>query len=113
MENVEKPIFEAKNILSDNFSMEVLKLFGQIISSSNKFPSSIYKANKSLSWFGMDYKNIHAYPNDCILYQKEHENPNECSIYNKSRWKSNSNETKVEKGVPTKVLWYFTQLLRF
>ncbi|KAL5702872.1 hypothetical protein ACHQM5_028036 [Ranunculus cassubicifolius] len=37
---------------------------------------------------GMDYKTIHACPNDCILYWKDNATLSRCPTCGASRWKS-------------------------
>ena len=39
----------------------------------NTLPTQNYDAKKILCPMGMEYKRIHACPNDCILYRKEFE----------------------------------------
>ncbi|XP_020270940.1 uncharacterized protein LOC109846125 [Asparagus officinalis] len=50
---------------------------------------------------GLDYKKIHACPNDCMLYRGEDEEKVACSKCGESRWKAN------KQDVPAKVLRYF------
>ena len=60
----------------------------------------------------MEYKKIHACPNDCILYQNEFMDASKCPVCETSRWKKNSKgEDKTE--IPTKVLWYIPPISRF
>ena len=54
---------------------------------------------------GMSYDKIHAYPNDCVLFQNEYASLNECPKCGLSRYK--------KKLSPAKVLWYFPIILIF
>ena len=42
-----------------------------MLSVNNEMPLSMYEAKKTLNALGMEYKKIHACPNDCILYRNE------------------------------------------
>lgn len=76
-----------------------------------KLPTSFYAAQKMVKRLGLDYKQIHACPNDCMLYWKEHENDKFCHICKASRWKLDEKQKKEgalpDHGVPAKVLRYF------
>jgi len=52
-----------------------------------KIPESFNKTKAMIKNLCLDYKKIHACPNDCMLYWKEHENDDTCSTCNTSRWK--------------------------
>jgi len=41
-----------------------------------ELPKNFQKAKNILRNLGLDYKNIHASPNDCMLHWKEHERDN-------------------------------------
>nr|KYP42000.1 hypothetical protein KK1_036616 [Cajanus cajan] len=67
---------------------------------------------------GLQYKKIHACPNDCILYRKEFETLHKCPCCGLSRYKlkdggGSSDEDVYEKGGPAKVLWYLPIIPRF
>ncbi|KAI5435930.1 hypothetical protein KIW84_022381 [Lathyrus oleraceus] len=71
---------------------------------------SFNKTKAMISDLGLDYKKIHACPNDCMLYWKERENDNSCNICKASRWKefpeveSESYEhAKYDHKVPAKI----------
>jgi len=58
---------------------------------------------------GMEYKKIHACPNDFILYRKKFESLHKCPRCGVSRYKVKDYESEeyyVKKGHPTKALWY-------
>ena len=79
------------------------------------------KAKKMIKDLGLDYKKIDACPNDCILFWKEYKNIESCPKCGTSRWQINENanigpeeiETPVKtKKIPTKILRYFSLILR-
>lgn len=49
-----------------------LALLNEILLDDNEMSDFLYEAKKILCTLGMGYENIHAYPNDCILYHKEY-----------------------------------------
>ncbi|XP_073153787.1 uncharacterized protein [Henckelia pumila] len=102
---------KAKYNWSDKSFTDMLLLFGEMLPDKNELPLSLYDAKKSLCALGMDHVRIHACPNDCILYRKEYEDFANCPTCGTSRWKVGNN-SKV-KGVPAKVLWYFSPIPRF
>jgi len=58
---------------------------------------------------GLEYRKIHACPNDCILYRKEFEGLHKCPRCGVSRYKvkdDDKDEDDFKKGPPAKVLWY-------
>lgn len=55
------------------------------IPSDHKLPHSIYDVRKALAELNIDYKKNHAFPNDCILYEKEYVDTKECPKCKKSR----------------------------
>ena len=82
------------------------------IPNGNELPQNFYEAKKIVSKFGLDYKKIHACPNNCQLFWKDTENDDSCSICKASRWKDKESETKLtkkerKKATPSKVLRYF------
>ncbi|XP_021746079.1 uncharacterized protein LOC110711949 [Chenopodium quinoa] len=78
----------------------------------NELPKSYYYAKKLMCPFGLEYKKIHACPNDCVLYRNEYEELEECPRCGKSRYKRKSCNAGM-KGPPTKVLWYLPIIPRF
>ena len=73
----------------------------------------MYEANKTLRSLCMDYQKIHPCPNNCILYCKEFENASSYIVCKCSRWKVNKTSKEDKKGIPVKVLWYISPILRF
>ena len=84
-----------------------------MLSVNNEIPLSMYEAKKTLNASGMEYKKIHACPNDCILYRNELNDASSCPTCGTSRWKVNKAEARNTKRIPTKVLWYFPPIPRF
>ncbi|XP_058746397.1 uncharacterized protein LOC131619303 [Vicia villosa] len=97
----------------------LLELLKEAIPNLN-IPESFNKTKAMISDLGLDYKKIHACPNDCMLYWKEHENDNSCNICKTSRWKEfpqveseSSEHAKYDHKVPAKVLRHFPLIPRF
>ena len=67
-----------------------------------KLPKNFQEAKSIVRDLGLDYKKIHACPNDCMLYWKEHEKENFCSKCKVSRWKSDKVPAKVLRHFPLK-----------
>jgi len=59
---------------SDKSFTSLLKVVQDILLEENMMPKSYYQAKKILCPMGMEYKKIHACPNDCILYMKKYIN---------------------------------------
>ncbi|XP_062103630.1 uncharacterized protein LOC133814719 [Humulus lupulus] len=95
---------------SDISFTNLLDLTKEILPKDNEMPSSLYEAKKTLCTLGMDYKKIHACPNDCVLYSNNLENATRCPTCKTSRWKRGK---EGKKGIPAKVLWYFPPIPRF
>ncbi|XP_062114091.1 uncharacterized protein LOC133825119 [Humulus lupulus] len=95
---------------SDISFTKLLDLVKEILPKDNEMPSSLYEAKKTLCTLGMDYKKIHACPNDCVLYRNNLENATECPTCKTSRWKRGK---EGKKRIPAKVLWYLPPIPRF
>jgi len=54
---------------------------------SNTLPNRMYKAKEILCPMRIEYKKIHACPNDCILYRKVYANLRSCPKGGLSRYK--------------------------
>ena len=128
LEDAEKPIYpgskfsklstlvklynlKARHGWSDVGFSDLLAFCKELMPSENEILISLYKENKTLSTLGMEYKKIHSYPNDCILYRKKFLEANSCPVCKYSRWKLNSSN-KERKGITTKVLGYILQIPR-
>ncbi|XP_024163761.2 uncharacterized protein LOC112170658 [Rosa chinensis] len=103
---------KAKHGMSDAAYSDWLIAFGELLPEGNEIPTSVYEAKKTLGALGMDYRKIHACPNDCILYRKQYTDNVNCPTCGVSRWKVGKN-SKEREGVPAKVLWYFPPIPRF
>ena len=51
-------------------SLKLLQLLRDMLLEPNTLPNRNYEAKKILCPMGMEYKKIHACPNDCMLYRK-------------------------------------------
>ncbi|XP_044416519.1 uncharacterized protein [Triticum aestivum] len=103
---------KSMNKWSDKSFGDLLDTLRMAIPDGNELPQNFYEAKKIVSKFGLDYKKIHACPNNCQLFWKDKENDDFCSICKASRWKDKEPETKLtkkerKKATPSKVLRYF------
>ena len=71
---------------------------------NNELPASTYEAKKVVCPLGLEVQNIHACPNDCILYRgEEYENLNACPVCGALRYKiSRDDPGDVEGERPRK-----------
>jgi len=100
---------KARNGWTDRSFTELLEFLHEILLQGNTLSTSHYEAKKILCPMGLEYRKIHACPNDCILYRKEFEGLHKCPRCGISRYKvkdDDGNEDDMKKGPPTKVLWY-------
>ena len=97
---------KARHGWTDKSFTELLELLKDMLPEGNTLPDRNYDAKKILCPMGMEYKKIHACPNDCILYRKEYESLHECPVYGISHYKAkdfdNMNDVRTE-GPPAKV----------
>ncbi|RVW33032.1 hypothetical protein CK203_101237 [Vitis vinifera] len=98
---------------SDKSFSDLLQILGDMLPVNNEMPLSMYEAKKTLNALGMEYKKIHACPNDCILYRNELNDASSCPTCGTSRWKVNKVGARNTKRIPAKVLWYFPPIPRF
>jgi len=96
----------------------LLELLKEAIPNLN-IPESFNKTKKMIVDLGLDYKKIHACPNDCMLFWKDHENDDFCNICKASRWKvfpqvegESPEQVKNDYNVPAKVLRHFPLIPR-
>ena len=98
---------KAKNGWSDKSFTELLDLLADMLPEGNELPKRNYEAKKMLCPMGLQYKKIHACPNDCILYRKEFEGEHKCPHCGASRYKLKGNHDtefdETTKGPPAKV----------
>jgi len=88
---------------------ELLEFLHEILPQDNTLSTSHYEAKKILCPIGLEYRKIHACPNDCILYRKEFEGLHKCPRCGVSRYKvkdDDKDEDDMKKGPSAKVLWY-------
>ncbi|KAL6315678.1 hypothetical protein AAG906_005769 [Vitis piasezkii] len=97
---------------SDKSFSDLLQILGDMLPVNNEMPLSMYEAKKTLNALGMEYKKIHACPNDCILYRNELNDASLCPTCGTSRWKVNKVGARNTKKIPAKVLWYFPPIPR-
>ncbi|XP_010681270.2 uncharacterized protein LOC104896251 [Beta vulgaris subsp. vulgaris] len=91
-------LFKCLNGISNVAFGDLLELLREAFPMA-QFPKSFDESKNIVRNLGLDYKKIHACPNDCILYRKELEGDNICPKCETSRWKSDK--------IPAKVLRYF------
>ncbi|XP_042472108.1 uncharacterized protein LOC122054736 [Zingiber officinale] len=104
--------YKSTNGHTDNSFNELLKILGDMLPEKNTLPKDVYSMRKLLKLFDLGYEKIHACPNDCCLFRKELKDLDSCPKCGSSRWKVDKVTTKVCKGVPEKVLRYFTVIPR-
>ena len=112
-----KAIVEAFNLkskhgMTNKLLTDMLDMIRNWLPEGNVLPVSARDAKKSLTSLGMEYKKIHACPNDCILYRGAYADATSCPTCGVSRYKL-GNDNNVRIGVPAKVLWYFPPIPRF
>ena len=79
----------------------------------NELSRSFYEAKKVMRSLGIDYKKIHACPNNCILYRGEYKSLENCPKCGQSQWKLERKKERKSTGVPEIFLWYLPPILRF
>jgi len=81
----------------------------EMFPNGNTLPTQNYAAKKIVCLMSMEYKKIHAWSNDGILYKKEFEDLKKCPKCGLSRYKMKTNSEdsgQIEKEGPTlKVVW--------
>jgi Transposase-associated domain len=76
---------KVKNVWSDNSFTSLLQLLGEMLPENNSMPDSTYRVKKLLCPLSMEVERIHAFSNDCILYQNEYSDLDKCPKCNASR----------------------------
>lgn len=93
--------------VSNKFTDELLQFLSQdLLPKGNKLPGSHYAARKTIQKLGLNYNNIHACPDGCVLYEDEHADLNTCPHCFKSRWMEGRN------CIPAKVIRHFPLIPR-
>jgi len=101
-------LFKEKNRWTNKSFTEILEILCEIIRKGNTLPNHNYEAKKILCLMGMEYKKIHACPNDCILYRNEFDDEKQCPTCELSRYQvKDGNDDDCSKRPPAKVLWHF------
>ena len=72
-------------------------------------PSTCREARQLLVELGVEYKQIHACQNDCILYRGEYQNKQECPVCKEKRYRTDVQSPTV----PNKVLRHMPNNLEF
>jgi hypothetical protein len=72
---------------SDTSFSALLELLTKVLPKPNDLPSSNYQAKKIICLLTLVIEKIHAFPNHCILYQKEHKFKDRCPRCNATRYK--------------------------
>nr|KYP66441.1 hypothetical protein KK1_012735 [Cajanus cajan] len=107
---------KARNGWTDKSFTELLELLKEMLPEDNTLPNRNYKAKKILCPMGLEYKKIHACPNDCILYTNDFATLKVCPTCGLSRFKKKTDGSNGEEeieGPPAKVLWYLPIIPRF
>ncbi|RVW72902.1 hypothetical protein CK203_056355 [Vitis vinifera] len=84
---------------SDKSFSDLLQILGDMLPVNNEMPLSMYEAKKTLNALGMEYKKIHACPNDCILYRNELNEASSCPTCGMSRFKRMFQSPKIAKDL--------------
>ena len=93
--------------VSNKFTDELLQyLATDLLPRGNRMPCNHYEARKMIRKLGLEYKNIHACPNGCILYKEEHADLSTCPECSKRRWLEGSD------SMPTRVVRHFPLIPR-
>ena len=103
--------------MTDKAMTMILELFNDAFPHI-KTPSSFYESKKTITKLGLNYKKIHACPNNCMLYwgNEEDEARQLCKVCNTSRWKEKKKKgdmddlcgsNRVTRKVLAKVVRYF------
>ncbi|CAA7061732.1 unnamed protein product [Microthlaspi erraticum] len=105
--------------ISDKGISMVLDLLKEAFTHA-KLPDSFNGMKKVIRKLGLNYKSIHACPNDCMLYWEGDAEREDCKVCEASRWKVSeasrwkvsekstvSGSENITKKAPAKVLRYF------
>ena len=82
--------------MNKSFTM-LLQLLQDLLPLDAKLPKNCYEAKKITNKLGLGYKNIHACPNDCMLFWKEKALDESCSECGASRWAENKHSKNISK----------------
>ncbi|XP_074323908.1 uncharacterized protein LOC141660821 [Apium graveolens] len=104
--------WKARFGVSDNSFTELLSSVGSLLPTDHVLPVNAYEAKKTLFNLGLEYKKIHACPNECIMYRGINVDASKCPKCRVSRWKMGK-DGKPRNNIPAKVMWYFLIIPRF
>lgn len=93
--------------VSNRFMDELLRyLSTDLLPQDNKLPGTHYVARRSIRKLGLNYNNVHACPDGCVLFEEEHADLDSCPKCSKSRWIEGSS------AIPVKVIRHFPLIPR-
>ena len=88
--------------VSNTFKTELLRYLAEdLLPEGNKLPRSHYVATKSIRRLGLEYNNIHACTEGCVLYKDDYAELETSPKCSKSRWLEGTN------SIPAKVIRHF------
>jgi hypothetical protein len=88
--------------VNNKFTSQLLRYLSEdLLPVGNKLPNSHYAASKTNRRQGLNYNNIHACPDGCVLYEDERADVQVCPKCSKSRWMDGTN------SIPAKVIRHF------
>ncbi|XP_021852238.2 uncharacterized protein [Spinacia oleracea] len=93
-------LFKILNGISNVAFVDLLELLKEAFPMA-QLPKSYYESKNIVKDLGLDYKRIHACPNDFILYRNDYEKLDDCPKCGTSRWKSENVPAKVLRHFPT------------
>jgi len=65
---------------------KALAMVGTLLPKDHMLPKTMYEAHRLLKALKMPYEQIHACPNECVLFQEEHKEAKYCLKYKASRF---------------------------
>nr|KYP59416.1 hypothetical protein KK1_014852 [Cajanus cajan] len=96
---------KARNGWSDKSFTELLELLKEMLPEGNTLPNCNYEAEKVLCPMGLEYKKIHACPNDCMLYHGEFEGLHQCLRCGLSRYKKKQDDSDYDVSTKDCLQW--------
>ncbi|KAM3216975.1 hypothetical protein P3L10_026418 [Capsicum annuum] len=103
--------FKFLNGWSNNLFSMLLELLKDVLPEGETLPKSFYDANKIIKDLGLEYKKIHACPNDCMIYWDEMKDRTDCQVCKAPRYRNfkggSFNCSSDSSEVPEKVFRYF------
>jgi len=95
---------------------KIIDLLKEMILENNMLPNNNYAVKKLLCPMSLEYKKIHAYPNDCVLYGDEFVALKvypTCGLSLFKKKVDGNNVGEEMNGPPAKVLWYLPIIPKF